>query len=78
MMTTDERRLLELLAESPNGATKALLIAQGLVARSEGRPDAPRLAHSAAPSAALPAGSQLEATRVRTTEDARRALAARS
>jgi hypothetical protein len=28
-VTADERRLLELLAESPNGATDALLLAQG-------------------------------------------------
>jgi hypothetical protein len=72
-MTADERRLLELLAASLNGATDALLIASGfkldlmvgLVRRGFA---------TAQPERTFAAGKPVDCTRVKITEVGRRAL----
>jgi hypothetical protein len=75
-MTPDERRLLELLAESAEGCTDALLMARGFkldvlisVVRAEFA--------TAKPERTFAAGKPVERTRVQITDAGRRALAKR-
>ena len=73
-MTTDERRILEMLARSADGTTDALLVAHGFdfalmarLVREIGNGDAERV---------YAGGKPVEVTRVRITDAGRRALAA--
>ena len=73
-MTTDERRLLELLAGSPDGTTDALLLAHGfplkVILSVIGNKRA-----TATPERTLAGGKPIEMTRVRITDTGLRALA---
>jgi hypothetical protein len=76
LMTDDERRLLELLVQSADGCTDALLTAQGFkldvligIVSAEFA--------TAQPECTFAAGKPVERTRVRITEAGRRALADR-
>jgi hypothetical protein len=73
-MTTDERRLLELLAESPEGCTDALLTARGFKLDVLISIVSAELA-TATPERTFSAGKPVEITRVRISEAGRRALA---
>jgi hypothetical protein len=72
-MTADERRLLELLAESLNGATDALLVAQGFTL--DMMINLVRCGFAMAlPERTFAAGKPVDRTRVKITEAGRRAL----
>jgi hypothetical protein len=74
-MTDDERRLLELLAASDDGATDALLTAHGFkldVLISIASAEFATVTHERT----LAAGRPVESRRVRITDAGRRALAA--
>jgi hypothetical protein len=75
-MTDDGRRLLETLAGSADGATDALLVAQGFHFDLMARLVRERLA-TAAPERTFAAGKSVEVTRLRITDAGRRALAGR-
>jgi hypothetical protein len=73
-MTADERRLLELLVASHEGATDALLQAYGLKLDILISIVSAGLA-TATPERALAGGKPVDVTRVRITDAGRRALA---
>jgi hypothetical protein len=73
-MTADERRLLELLVASDEGATDALLQAHGLKLDILISIVSAGLA-TATPERALVGGKPVDVTRVRITDAGRRALA---
>jgi hypothetical protein len=74
LMTPDERRLLELLAESAEGCTDDLLTARGFKLDVLISLVSVELA-TAKPERTLVAGKPIERTRVQITEAGRRALA---
>jgi hypothetical protein len=76
MLTADERRLLEMLAESADGCTDALLVAHGFDFDLMLRLVRERLATST-PERTFAAGKPVEVSRLRITDAARRALADR-
>jgi hypothetical protein len=75
-MSEDERRLLSMLAESPDGCTDALLVAHGFAFDLMARLVRERLA-TATPERTFAAGNPIEVTKFRITDAGRRALAGR-
>jgi hypothetical protein len=75
-MTENERRVLLLLAESPDGCTDALLLAHGFPLKVIVGIIGSKLATATADRAFV-AGKPVEATRLRITDAGRRALATR-
>jgi hypothetical protein len=75
-MSTDERRLLELLAGSADGSTDAVLVAHGFDSDLMARLVRERLA-TATPERVFAGGKPIEVTRVRITDAGRRALVER-
>ena len=73
LMTPDERRLLELLAESPEGCTDDLLTAHGFKLDVLISVVSAEFA-TALPERTLAAGKPVDGTRVRITDAGRRAL----
>jgi hypothetical protein len=73
-MTDDERRLLELLAESADGCTDALLRAHGFTLEVIINIVSTGLATAKAERVFTAAGRAIEVTRVRITDPDRRAL----
>ena len=76
LMTVEERRLLELLAESADGATDSLLQAHGFKLDALISIVSAEFA-TAQPERTFAAGKPVDRTRVRITEAGRRALADR-
>jgi hypothetical protein len=73
-MSTDERRLLELLAGSADGSTDALLVADGFALKVILGSIGGGLA-TTMPERTFAAGKPVEVTRLRITDAGRRALA---
>jgi hypothetical protein len=72
-MTDDERRLLQMLAETPDGCADTLLVAHGFAFDIMSRLVRERLA-TATPELTFAAGTPVEVTRLRITDAGRRAL----
>ena len=74
-MTKDERRLLELLADSQNGASEALLLAHGFSREAIAELLHAKFAATRPEQLTFAARSPLHIARVRITDAGRRALA---